>query len=90
MKTFRDLKIGDHVTRNIGSHQEGLPDVKIQMVVMDVTDKTLVCAAPGTEDWPLEELWTFDRDTGVEEDEELGWGVKFGVTGSYLQVEGAH
>jgi hypothetical protein len=28
--------------------------------------------------------WTFDRGTGVEEDEGLGWGVSFGATGSML------
>jgi hypothetical protein len=28
--------------------------------------------------------WTFDRKTGMEEDELLGWGVQFGITGSYL------
>lgn len=28
--------------------------------------------------------WTFDRATGVEEDSDLNWGVKYGVTGSYL------
>lgn len=28
--------------------------------------------------------WTFDRETGVEEDPELGWGVAFGVSGSFL------
>jgi hypothetical protein len=28
--------------------------------------------------------WTFDQLTGVEEDEELGFGVKFNYTGSFL------
>jgi hypothetical protein len=28
--------------------------------------------------------WTFDQETGVEEDAHLGWGRGFGVTGSFL------
>ena len=28
--------------------------------------------------------WTFDRATGIEEDPELGFGVAFGATGSWL------
>ncbi len=28
--------------------------------------------------------WTFDRETGMEEDEMLRWGVKYGRTGSML------
>ena len=31
--------------------------------------------------------WTFDQLTGIEEDEELGWGVRFGYTGSFLVRE---
>lgn len=28
--------------------------------------------------------WTFDEKTGVEEDQELGWGIRFGHSGSFL------
>lgn len=28
--------------------------------------------------------WTFDLATGAEIDKDLGWGPKYGVTGSYL------
>jgi len=28
--------------------------------------------------------WTFDRETGVEEDDELGWGKEHRYTGSFL------
>ena len=31
--------------------------------------------------------WTFDRSTGIEEDEELGFGVKFNLTCSILIKE---
>jgi hypothetical protein len=30
--------------------------------------------------------WKFDRLTGAEVDEEIGWGPQFGVTGSYLEL----
>lgn len=32
-------------------------------------------------------MWTFDRKTGAEEDEDLQWGVKYGRTGSTLYPE---
>ena len=44
--------------------------------VTEVTDTLVICG------W-----WTFDRETGVEEDPELGWGRSFGVTGSFLKEE---
>ena len=47
--------------------------VPMVLRVTSVTDRLIVCGD-----------WTFDRETGVEEDEEIGWGVKFGHTGSYL------
>jgi len=80
--SFMDLKKGDTVIRRMG--KDG-PSMK--MTVQDVGEERMICSAPGTEDWPLNEMWTFDRETGVEEDEELGWGRKFGVTGTYLERE---
>lgn len=48
------------------------------------------------EDWKVTEVtdtlviigmgWSFDRETGVEEDPYLGWGVAFGKTGSRLTL----
>lgn len=29
--------------------------------------------------------WTFDDETGVEEDAELGWGAAAGITGSWIE-----
>lgn len=29
--------------------------------------------------------WQFDDETGIEEDPELGFGVEFGLTGSYIK-----
>ena len=48
----------------------------MHMKVTEVTEDLIVCGA-----------WTFDRATGVEIDEDLHWGPKYGVTGSYLQQE---
>jgi hypothetical protein len=28
--------------------------------------------------------WKFDRDNGIEVDEDLGWGLEFGAAGTYL------
>lgn len=65
---FKDAQVGDTVTRLISSAR-----VPMELKVTALTPDRIVCGA-----------WEFDRATGVEEDEELGWGVKFGVTGSYL------
>lgn len=65
---FSDLKEGDEVTRLLAGV------VPMTMVVESVDD-TLIHMKGG---------WTFDRKTGFEEDEELGFGVKFGYTGSFL------
>lgn len=86
--SMMDVKEGDIVQRYVG---EGLPFMK--MKVVKVTDELLYCNA-ATEhgkdpspiaDEQLEELWTFDRLTGAEEDPELGWGRTFGITGTYIR-----
>lgn len=73
------LQKGDRVIRYLGG-------IEISGRVMLVENDTLKVAMLGTEHWPIEELWTFDRRTGAEEDPELGWGVSFGVTGSYIKA----
>jgi len=35
---------------------------------------------------PVGSGWKFDRSSGAEVDEELGWGPQFGTTGSYLSA----
>jgi hypothetical protein len=47
--------------------------VVMELTVTEVDDKLIHCAD-----------WTFDRDTGAEVDEYLGWGPDSGGTGSYL------
>jgi hypothetical protein len=69
-RSFWSVRAGDRVTRILG----GAPMV---LCVTDVDERLIHCGPRGSG-------WTFDRETGAEVDEELGWGPKFGVTGSYL------
>lgn len=76
-ESFEHLKVGDEVYRYLGGK---LP---MLMTVVEVRDDVVVCTAKGS-NIPKEEAWTFDRKTGAEEDDYLKWGVKYGVTGSFL------
>lgn len=68
MADFTHVKAGDTVTRMLAGK------IPMKLKVTEVTDD-LIKTAGG---------WDFDRKTGAEEDPALGWGVKFGVTGSFL------
>lgn len=70
---FRNLKPGDQFQRMIQTR----PFMKMEVVSVD--DKLIHARAVGGPGG-----YTFCRDTGVEEDEYLGWGVKFGVTGTFI------
>lgn len=79
---FEHLKVGDQVTRLLAGK---LP---MKMQVTKVNSDTIECSAV-KKDGSLTtfEGWTFDRNSGVEEDADLKWGIKFGKTGSYLIPE---
>ena len=64
------IRAGDVVTRLLG----GSP---MDLKVTSVDEKLIYCGKPGVG-------WSFDRATGAEVDEEIGWGPQFGVIGSYL------
>jgi len=67
MNKFHSIKVGDTVIRMLAGV------VPCQLMVTEVTDKTIVCGA-----------WTFHRETGGEIDHDLGFdGVT--LTGSILQ-----
>lgn len=66
--TFYHVKPGDKVKRLLAGV------VPMTLTVAEVTEKLIVTKGG----------WTFDRETGIEEDEDLGWGRAAGVTGSYL------
>lgn len=84
--SFIDLKVGDRVIRLLGGA------VPMLMEVCHVDDRLLYCREANDRLLPVmtPELirhwpgWKFDRATGVEEDEDLGWGVEHKHTGSYL------
>lgn len=67
MSSFRDVKVGDTVTRNFAG-------IIQEWKVTEVTDRLIICGMG----------WSFDRETGWEEDEDCGWGVAHGRTGSHL------
>lgn len=71
MKTLKDLKVGDIITRHFG----GTDGVDMKLKVSYIDDGTIQCGA-----------WVFDKETGAEIDEDLGWGPLTG-TGSYIVVE---
>jgi len=77
--SFEDAKPGDKLIRMIGG------TIAMPVTVMQNKGGLIFAACEGAEGWPVEELWTFDAKTGVEEDAELEWGVKFGRTGSFLK-----
>lgn len=75
---FDKLKVGDNPTRIMAG-------LKMKMVVRTVTDKTLVCDAITEKGGVFRGGWTFDRETGMEIDDDLDWGPKYGRSGSYLE-----
>ena len=84
-RKFDYLKTGDKVTRLIGE------EIHMPMVVAEVRDTTILCngvMAPNVDASVLRGGWEFDIETGAEEDAVLGWGVKFGRTGSRLILDG--
>jgi hypothetical protein len=50
-------------------------EIPMKLKVQTVTDTIIDCG------------WTFDRKTGAEIDEDLGWGPPPKTTGSYLVLE---
>lgn len=48
--------------------------IPMKLVVSEVTEDIITCGD-----------YTFDRKTGAEIDDELGWGPKYGYTGSYVK-----
>lgn len=63
------MKIGDKITRMLAG------EIPHELTITDIKDG-LIHTGGG---------WTFDLETGIEVDEELGWGPKYGKSGSFLQ-----
>jgi hypothetical protein len=49
----------------------------MELRVISLDDEFIYCGEPGVG-------WKFDRDTGIEVDEALGWGPPPAVIGTYL------
>lgn len=79
--SFEHLKLGDKVTRVLGGK------VRMPMLVTMIDGNYITCAAIQKNGTLFSGGWRFNRANGFEEDEEIGWGTKFGVTGSYLVLE---
>lgn len=65
-KKLRDVAVGDGVFRFIGDSNSPMP-----LKVTAVTEDRIICGE-----------WEFDKRTGAEIDELLGWGAA--MTGSYI------
>lgn len=77
VRDMRHIQVGDHVLRKFpGSHDfESGPVVKL--VVTEIDDVLIYCGPKGAG-------WSFDRATGMEVDNALGWGPTYGMTGTFL------
>lgn len=76
MRDLDQVRVGDVGLRYFG---EGFGPMRLRMT--EVADELISCGGGHG--------WTFDRATGAEIDDELGWGPAYGITGSYLAgVEG--
>jgi hypothetical protein len=69
LRNFEHVQVGDTVTRMLAGQYPMI------LKVTQITDDLIVCGEHG---------WTFDRKTGAEVDDEIGWGPRHGVTGSHL------
>ena len=72
--SFEDVAVGDVVCRMLAGR------IPMLLTVTSVDGELIHAGAPGAG-------WTFDRETGVEVDDELGWGPDYGISGSYLVHE---
>jgi hypothetical protein len=64
---------GDIVTRLLAG------TIPMDLKVTAVDGRFIYCGPKGSG-------WKFDRASGAEVDEEIGWGPAFGATGSYLSA----
>ena len=69
-RPFTEVKEGWIVSRDMGG-------AVMKLGVTSVDERFIYCG-------PIGFGWKFDRATGIEVDEDLGWGPQFGKVGSYL------
>ena len=53
--------------------------IPMELAITKITEDRIICGA-----------WEFDKKTGAEIDEELGWGPppEFEITGSFIKMPG--
>ena len=69
-QALQEIKVGDYVRRMLAGV------IPMDLKVTETDDKIIYCGK--------ESGWWFDRATGMEIDDDLGWGPKYGITGSYI------
>jgi hypothetical protein len=67
------LKVGDMVTRMLAG------TIPMELRVTEITDTEILCG-------PRNVGYMFDKATGYEIDEELGWGSPPRMSGSFIKV----
>lgn len=73
--TFGHIRPGEVVCRLLVGR------IPILMTVARVDEERIYCDEDGM-------TWSFDRLTGAEIDDGIGWGPRYGTTGSYLVEAG--
>jgi hypothetical protein len=53
-----------------------MADISMELEITKITEDLIICGP-----------WTFDRKSGMEIDDDLGWGPMYGITGSFLKFE---
>jgi hypothetical protein len=51
-------------------------EISMELTITEITPLLIICGP-----------WAFDRATGIEEDEDLEWGTRFGRSGSRLLLK---
>jgi hypothetical protein len=69
-KKLSEVERGDTVLRWLGGCNTPMP-----LVVKSITENRIICVGG----------WEFDRTTGMEVDEDLGWGPA--VSGSWIETQ---
>lgn len=71
---IKEIKIGDMITRWLAG------TIEMQLRVTDITEDRIICGNNGG--------WEFDKKTGAEIDDDLGWGPPPKMTGSFIKIPG--
>lgn len=79
--TLQEAQPGDIATRMLAG------TIPMDLKIAKIHEGLVFCVPPADDNpYNIDEYngWTFDQETGVEEDAELGWGKNYGVTGSII------